>query len=143
MEDAARPKRRDLVENFPKSFTYSGLTQHFAAEYKRVMGHEAPKVVVDTLTHGFHRFWKKIKNRKQFFTSTLTRKWLDTVLPTPEETLPVVTITKPEVSTPPANSICALCAYKSVQSSGSESFQCEFEAFVTTRWTQLVEGTMS
>jgi hypothetical protein len=139
--DDARPKRRDLVENFPKSFTYSGLIMHFAQEYRKVMGEDAPKVVVHTLTHGFQLLWKKCRNKKLFFSTSKSRKWLDTVLPRPEEALPVVAVARAEGKTPPANSICALCAYKSV-SQGSESFQCEFVTFVNNKWAQIVEETL-
>jgi hypothetical protein len=61
------PKRKDLVNNFPSSYTYRALCTHFTSEFKKVLGYEAPKPVFHTLTVTFMRLWKTTRKKELFF----------------------------------------------------------------------------
>jgi hypothetical protein len=74
-------KRKHLVKNFPRSFTYSALCSHFTSEYKQLLGCELSSSEMKTLVLSFMRLWKKTKKKEQFLSIELCKFWLETDLP--------------------------------------------------------------
>ena len=77
--------RRDLIKNFPRSFSYSSLMTHFAAEYERIVGNPAPKPLLRNLVYSFAALWDKTRNKRFFLMETPVRPcqaWLDKPVPT-------------------------------------------------------------
>jgi hypothetical protein len=101
--DRASLIRKDLVKNFPSSYTYSGLTLHFTSEYKRALGCDPPKETNNTLVYTFSKLWKKKKERKKkkhFLKSALCANWLEKEVATYESTWDENLVSSPETVIP-------------------------------------------
>jgi hypothetical protein len=103
--DCAYPKRKDLVKNFPTSYSYSALCSHFSQEYKQLLGYEASKPLIHSVTCTFLRQWKNIRKKERFLVAKSSQSWLETALPLQENTAKGQDLLR-EIDSTPTNSSC-------------------------------------
>lgn len=65
------------MQNFPTSFSYAALKEHFSSEFVQVVGHNAEKKDIHNLANTFCQLWKVLKNRELVFTRPQGKKWLE------------------------------------------------------------------
>ena len=76
-------KRRDIVNTFPKSFSFTALKDHFSREYLSVVGCHVDGKCLKYLVESFILMWKATKNREKVFSTPRGNAWLEKKLPMP------------------------------------------------------------
>ena len=76
-------KRRDIVNNFPKSFSFTALKDHLSREYLSVVGCHVDDKCLKYLVESFMLMWKATKNKEKVFSTPRGNAWLEKKLPMP------------------------------------------------------------